>query len=185
MRKYIIILSSILLVVIAAGTFGYFVLFGSGTYTTDNIENYYDFASHNENGIKSDLCIFPKTLPKTTSNSKYFYSFSDTFLDTTFQIYLDCKYSDDEFESEINRLKSIKYEDGNTIFDTKNFNFDAYVARVGYDCTSEYALINKANNRIVYIYLQFAKIGDIHFDSNLLPNGYQSYGECNDSFTAY
>ncbi len=185
MKKKIIIIIPILLVIIAIVIFAYFVLFGSGTYTTNNIENYPDFTSHGENGIKSDLLIFPKKLQKNTSNIKYYYSFSDTFLDTTYQIYLDCKYNDDEFKSEIKRLKLIKYDDGNIVFDKKNFNYDAYVARLGYDCTSEYALIDKANDRIVYIYLQFAKRIDIRFDSKFLPNGYHLYGDCDSSYTLY
>ena len=90
-----------------------------------------------------------------------------------------------KFESELKRLKLIKYDDGNIVFDKKNFKYDAYVARLGYDCTSEYSLIDKENDRIVYIYLQFAKRIDIRFDSKFLPDGYHIYGDCADNYTMY
>lgn len=183
MKREIIILALLFTVVI--GTFGYFVIFGSGTYTTENINDYYDFCSHNENGIKSELFIFPKSIPNSAKNTQYYYSFSDTFLDTTYQIYLDCQYSASEFESEVKRISSINYDNKSIISDNVNFNLSAYVARLGYDNTSEYALIDNANKRIIYVYLQFAKSDDIHFDMSLLPKGYQNYGECNDNYTLY
>lgn len=121
MKKAIIILSIIFLAV-AFGVFVYFVIFGSGTYTTESINNYHDFHSHGENGIKSELLIFPKSISNTKSNTEYYYSFSDTFLDTSLQIYLSCKYTDEEFNNELNRIKSLKYEDESIKLDEKNFN---------------------------------------------------------------
>ncbi len=183
MKKGLYIIVALIIIVVAF--LGYSVVFGGGTYITENPKDYYDFTSHNENGIMSDLYIFPKKIYDNTQKVKYYYLFSDTFLDTTYQIYLDCVYEDNEFELEKNRIKSLNYEKNKISFDEQNFSLPAYVARLGYDCTSEYVLIDEQENRIIYIYLQFAKKEDIGFDLSLLPNNYKSYGECNASYSLY
>ena len=183
--KRILPIFIVIIILIIGVIFCHFVIFGSGSYTTEDIKDYYDFTSHNENGIKSDLYIFPKKVQNVKEEAKYYYSFSDTFLDTTYQIYLDCVYENDEFEKEKNRIESLMYESQKIVFDNENFILPAFVARLGNDCTSEYVLIDEQSKRIIYIYLQFAKKDDIGFDETFLPDGYRSYGECNANYSLY
>lgn len=108
-----------------------------------DVENYGKF----ENYLGySELVIFPKDI--TTDNiQSYFYFNRDMPLDPICEIYLKCTYNLEEYDFEVERLKSIP----NIKFDEENFNYDAYVSMFNFSSCYEYALLLEDEQSIVYI----------------------------------
>lgn len=147
--------------------------------------------------IRSPLLVFPKTIPKNAKVNGYYYSQTiPPFIGVYYQIYLNITLPEDEYRSEVNRLSNIKkgtkvamYENSTTLkdikFDKGNFLYPAYVAMLGYNGTSEYALLNKNEHKIIYVFLQIEDKINIKFDKKYLPKGYKYAGDSNGSFSIY
>ncbi len=144
-------------------------------------------------------------MPVKESNAQitdYYFRVQPTLLDDTIQLYLNCVYSDEDYAAEVNRLKNLNcighfsddtrvpetvYSDGSTVveeyrnetryYDDDTFNYPAYVQDLEWGRACEYALLNEAEHRIVYVYLQFEYRSGIKFNKEYLPksNGVSIY----------
>lgn len=157
-------------------------LAGCSSSATENPEDYMLFRSKIGFEIHSNLTLFPDTRPQSAERERYYYAYDDTFLDKTVQIYYDCTYaSEEDYLQETERLaqESNTYSGGGTaMYDNTNFAYPAYVIQVGHNNISEYALLIKDENRIIYVYVQYVTPALVHFDDSFLPNGYTGTGEC-------
>ena len=94
------------------------------------------------------------------------------------EIYLDVEYNDEDFASEINRLKEI-YKDHHSLVknvvidDSTLFNYTTYITTYRpYYGEYEYACVDEDNKRIVYVYLEDESDPSIPVD--FLPKNYKS-----------
>lgn len=73
------------------------------------------------------------------------------------EIYLECNYSEDFFNNEIDRLSKLychyNSKDKYSVYTETLFALPAFVISYNYDSQFEYALIDYDNLRIIYIYL--------------------------------
>lgn len=161
--------------------------------STSDTSRYGKFSSFE---IRGGLLLFPKSIPKDASVNGYYYSqIIPQFIGTYYQIYLNITLPEDEYKAEVERLSKIKKGtknelDGNKTscdikYDKSNFIYPAYVAMLGYNGTSEYALLDEKEHKIIYIFIQIREKNDIKFDKKYLPKGYKNAGDCNESFSIY
>ena len=118
--------------------------------------------------VHTGLFTFPETIPESAfengNKPVFFFSYKDTWDDPTCEVYLECKYSDADYQKELARLNDseLKLEDhyGNITFhkleyeESKRFKHPVYKA---IDCDNhsyEYAM-DLGNNEIAYIYTSF------------------------------
>lgn len=138
--------------------------------------------------IQGTLKIFPDSL-EGLGAEKYYYKCTEGILDSKCQIYLQCKMTEEKYDSEKERLSKISdtYE-GETqeiMYDTDNFNYPAYVTVYNFDDGYEYALLDEEQNRIYYIHLRFVPEEDIAFEPELLPKNYDYLSESQDEVSMY
>jgi hypothetical protein len=161
--------------------------------STTDVSLYGNFSTFQRRGA---LLVFPKAIPKNAIVNGYYYSqVIPPFIGTYYQIYLNITLPEDEYELEVNRLSRIKkgtkveMYDKSTLSDIRldknNFIYPAYVTMVGYNGTSEYALLNKKEHKIIYVFVQIISENNIKFDREYLPKGYKNSGDCNESFSIY
>ena len=147
----------------------------SEVYHTEDAENYNKDVILEKYGgdLDSDLSIFPDEI--ITDEVEYFADFKTNLFDTDGRMILISKYDDVQFYDEIKRIetlsKTIKFEDkqytNNVLFSEDTYAYPAYITIDGFGNTYEYALIDDADTRIIYIYLSYP-------DSNTLKQ-YRDY----------
>ena len=91
------------------------------------------------------------------------------------QVYLEIQYPDEtSLNAEIDRFSALS-ERCDEFFDKTGY--EAYATRLGDEIgSSEYALIDRDNKKIYYIYLQTLPMDEIEFSHTLLPDGYEDWG---------
>lgn len=117
-------------------------------------------------------------IPHVTKDAKvveYYNEYGDIFLAYKILTLLSVQYTEAEFDMEISRLSSLKFDDVTLRYDTENFNYPAIVAALGESSSSEYILIDRRNLTLHYVYAQFVKEKDWAINRDYLPHGY--YGE--------
>ena len=124
--------------------------------------------------------IFPSKIKNEECVKEYFYDYVPEPFDDSHQIYLDCSYSEAEYQAEVQRISEISH----VVYDETCFLYPAYIAYLGDNHMSEYALLFEEQNRIVYIYLQFVDLEKIGFPKEYLPYGYRSLGESDHVYAA-
>lgn len=142
-------------------------------YTSTDIKDYGVFEGFDG---YSKLDIFPEQLSNDMEVYQYSYYYADTFLDPTAQIYLECRYKENDYLKEIERLKGIQEEyDGriqSIVYDADSFSYPAYVTIDADNHCYEYALLI-GEEKIAYVFLQFIKKEDIVFPVEYLPKEYE------------
>ena len=117
--------------------------------------------------------IFPKTINKGTITcfdfSEFFYAGGRNIYRT--ELYLNWKCPDyDCFESENKRLSEILFKGKNAVYCENLFSFPSYVTEYNYESGFEYAILNKDNLTIDYVYLKgIGSIEQIVFEKALAP----------------
>ncbi len=117
--------------------------------------------------VHTGFFSFPAEIPESaflSGSEPYFYfSYQDTWDDPTCEVYLKCKYSDDDYKAEIDRLKNdvLIHENGENASDGRllyeesdRFSCPVYKAIDCDDNSYEYAM-DLGNNEIAYIYVSF------------------------------
>lgn len=118
--------------------------------------------------VQTGLFAFPETIPESAfengAEPVFFFSYKDTWDDPTCEVYLECKYSDADYQMELERLKNdeLVLEDhvGNKMIhkleyeESKRFIRPVYKAIDCYNHAYEYAM-DLGNNEIAYIYTSF------------------------------
>ena len=137
------------------------------------IENYDKAAIIETYGSDLDSALF--TFPDSTENAlsvTFESSLKTGLFDTDGRIFLIATYTDEDFTTETDRLSQItctvfdtNYDDsdyhiGEIQYDTDSYNYPAYVASDGFSSVYEYALIDNANNRIIYALLSHPDLTD-------------------------
>ena len=143
------------------------------TLTTD-INDYGDFR-----GFRgySNLDVFPSKIPDSAKNVDFYYHDDSTPLFTdSCQVYLKCTYNEMDYQNEVQRLKVVteqyKEEIHTAWADNENFKLPSIVAVYAYNHCYEYALLNEAEDSIIYVFLQFIYERDVVFDKDFLPYTY-------------
>ena len=91
-----------------------------------------------------------------------------------FQIHLNVKYgSESDFAAEIERISSVGKRCDDNFSDTQ---YEAYSLCMGEVYSYEYALADRENSVIHYLYLQGVPKDQIEIDNSLIPDNYSEYG---------
>ena len=112
--------------------------------------------------MTSNFFHFPDDL-SSAEEADFVYEYKTGLLDTDGWFFLTAEYSDEAFEAETERLSevtcTIEAKDINVthevMYDEDMYNYPAYIAIDGYCHNYEYALIDEANNRIIYVLLGY------------------------------
>ena len=144
--------------------------FGGPPKVTKDVEKYEQTMEENltrEYGkARTEFITFPKEIPTSAfeqdTKPEFYNSFQDTWDDPTYEVYLKCQYSDEDYESEITRLNTLKktytqYDDRNKTLkkdNTDRFNYPSYIAIDHNDYSYEYAL-DLGDDSIAYIYVAY------------------------------
>lgn len=142
----------------------------------DGIENYSKLYYIETYGgeLDSNLSVFPddtSILIEPTFKSSMLMG----LLDTEGYIILTSKYSLDNFNKELERLSVLSmtikegcFENSNTYtnyvkYDTTSYEYPSYITIDGYRSRYEYALINKDELEITYVYLSYPEIYNTNY----------------------
>lgn len=146
--------------------------FNGESYSSTDPDEYFQFEGFRG---KSALSIFPETI-EDAEVIDYLYRYMDTLFDPTAEIYLECRYDEETYQTEIARLEGIyaehKGEIQTILYDTESFAYPAYVTINGNDHCYEYALL-LGDGRIAYIHMEFIKEEEIAFPADYLPKAYE------------
>ena len=126
--------------------------------------------------IHSGFLVFPERIPEGVKNTDFYFYYKDSFGSPTCEVYLQCSYSKEDYETEIARLegtyksygkqtKTLKKEQG-------QFQYPAYVAVYNHNSEYEYALLT-GEYQITYIYTAYRAKDEVSFDDGYfhLDNG--------------
>lgn len=179
------------------GIFGMFSLNPFNYKKAEGIEKYDKQAIMEKYG--GDMCtalyVFPDSTDKMIDaeyDSYFFYG----LLDTDCYIVLKATYSDEDLEAECSRLADIDCTveyNGESYYqeiryDEDSYNYPAYVAVDGYSHEYEYALIDEADNEIIYIYFSYPDTTLKHIDEDyrkIDEGAYTIEGSTLDQFNIY
>ena len=121
--------------------------------------------------------VFPETLPEGESAFFCYHKScnSDAGIINRAQIYLSTYYSGGDFSKEINRLSEIcvdwAVEQKRSVYTETLFAKPAYVLCYNDNSEYEYAIIDKENFNIVYVYFYaIGKKSNLVFDNSLVPD---------------
>ena len=171
-EKIFLIISTIAFVICVI-----FILFIDVSNNIEGIENYNKeyFIEKYHGDLDSNLSIFPddKSILK---NAEFSSSFNDGLFDVDGYIILSAKYNENEYNREIDRLNKISVDisncnkeffTNNIKYDEISYNYPAYISIDGFSCTYEYALLDKDNLQIIYIYLSYPSINNKKYNKYL------------------
>lgn len=166
LRKTLLPLSIVLLIIPVVAIFGLLTtMFRWDIFQSNDVSKYNkaDIISAYSGDIDSNLAIFPDENIVTEKNSKYTSRFSTGVFDTDATMILECKFSREQFEQEIVRLKNLKMTirsgakefTNKVLYDDNAYNYPAYITIDGFGNTYEYALTDSDNYKIIYVYLAY------------------------------
>lgn len=136
---------------------------------TDSPDDYRQWGNYT--GI-SEFAIFPEDLSGCKSINEYHYQCSSSSILTTLQLYLDCQYTPEGYETEKQRLlNTAKADAGNTLFAQP-----ACYTMLFSGTSCEYAIFLEKEQRILYISLENISRDEIVFDESYLPLDYGNFG---------
>ena len=154
-------------------------------------------AEHYHADLDSSLAIFPNTAPE---GAKYEATLTEAVFDTKAVIILDCRYDQWDYDYEIDRFREMRihiksgwHKYTNYLkYDEKSYAYPAYVAIDGFGDTYEYALVDRENCRIVYVYLSYPDVKSFPYpellkqdlslyDGRLDTKGYSMYNHSFDN----
>ena len=112
--------------------------------------------------------IFPDDTDKMLE-VEYTSNLKTGMFDTDGCIILKSKYSKENYDKEIKRLSEItceiKYQNesvkNDVRYDESMYRYPAYITSDGYDYVYEYALLDEANDTIIYVLLSYPNATDL------------------------
>jgi len=155
------------------------------SHTTRDIAEYGNYSGHMEfeqEGMFSTLDIFPKELPPAATVKDYYYFCNNGMIrglfDNSYQLYLVCTYTEDDFELEKNRLTSItrtsyNNEERKPIITNEGFKYPAIITLFGYKNSFEYALLDEEARTIAYVFAQSMGIENSVVPLKYRPSGFK------------
>ncbi|MCL2062170.1 MAG: hypothetical protein FWH03_06080 [Firmicutes bacterium] len=154
---------------------------GVGFYESSDISTYRNFGMP-EGSTPPKINAFPENLEKAeTINDYYFVANFPPFGSTSWEIFLDVTYSEENFYLELERLSNFQGRTRGLAFDSNEvlFNFPTYVvtydARRDYGHAYVYISIDEPNLRMLYVSLDrpSRKNQRKHFREIVLSSEYQ------------
>ena len=151
---------------------------------TEGVENYdkQQLVEEFSADMTSNFFLFPDDLEKA-EDADFVYEYKTGLLDTDGWFFLTARYSDEAFEAEIERLSevtcTIEAKDLNVtqevMYDEDMYNYPAYIAIDGYCHNYEYALIDEADNRVIYVLLGYPDPDALSEYSDYLKSDQSAY----------
>ena len=147
-------------------------IFAGETITSKDLDKYSKLKSDES----PELMVFPESLENVLDVNEYHHI--DMQLDGGVEIFLDVTYSEHEYHREIERLARINYtfDDYPTkyiqIDNCQLFNQLTYISVFNSIARYEYACVDDANYRIVYVSIDGMSYDDVSFPKEYLPRDY-------------
>lgn len=156
--------TTVVLMIAGFGVLILMLLFGGTTTESTDISMYEKMSDYY---IHSGFMTFPETIPESAENVDFYFYHWDSFNSPTCEVYLQCDYSKEDYEAEIERLentsksygkqkKALRKEKG-------QFHYPAYVAVYNHCGEYEYALLT-GENQITYVYTAYRAKEEVSFD---------------------
>lgn len=179
----IVVLAVILVPILLCGS--YFLLDKVFThkYETSDISEYGKWTGHMEyemDAANEKLYIFPEPIAPYEDAEYYYSSKVDSSSYDSGVILVKVKYSEEEFEKEINRLSKITCTinvDGVPVtnrieYREDLFKYPSYVSVYNSNQTYEYALVDEPNRTIIYTYLHLMIPKEKQVPDEYMPQEY-------------
>lgn len=153
-------------------------MYGGPSQVSTDVSKYSEMIA-NHSGMRTALITFPKALPERAQNVDFYFSYKDTWNSPTCEIYLQCTYSEPDYQAEIERLENTKKRYGSMeSFLRKDeegrFPYPVYIAIDGRSEAYEYAMLT-GKNQITYIYTSYKKEKNLRkIESDYLPTDFDS-----------
>ena len=177
MKKLFFVTVILVLSIVFCGCSG---VFGNEKYT--DIKDYEKIFDLPEIRCTYAMEMFPEDVDSLDVKEFYFEWKLGVVGSADVQFLLSVTYDDLQLQEEIYRIEALA--NGNVVYDTESFEYDAYVLVLGYDCTNYYVLID--GNTVHYVLLQLMYEKDIDIDRALLPKGSWGLGDVkNTSYNVY
>ena len=189
-RKILIIIISIIFL----SLLGRFIF--NNLKSSNNVINYFDkeyYIKKYGSDLDSNLSIFPNDI--NSLDSKFSSKLKTGLFDTDGYILLTINYDKEKYDKEIERLSKLNmiiketcYSNSKSItnyvkYDDKSYEYPAYITIDGFSNKYEYALLDKNNLKIIYIYLSYPNINDINYNKYLKKD--KSYYSNSNSLNLY
>ena len=189
-RKILIIIISIIFL----SLLGIFIF--NNLKSSNNVINYFDkeyYIKKYGSDLDSNLSIFPNDI--NSLDSKFSSKLKTGLFDTDGYILLTINYDKEKYDKEIERLSKLNmiiketcYSNSKSItnyvkYDDKSYEYPAYITIDGFSNKYEYALLDKNNLKIIYIYLSYPNINDINYNKYLKKD--KSYYSNSNSLNLY
>ena len=166
-------LVGVLIVLAILGVFIYMFFWGGLPKISRKLSKYEELLSEQRN-LRTGFVVFPAKLPDSAkeNEAEFYYFYQDTLFDPTAEVYLRCKYSDSDYEAELDRLEHYQHtlnwvKHDETVApqsflrdEEGRFSYPAYIAILADDYAYEYALLT-GDNEITYVYFAFRKPGTL------------------------
>lgn len=135
-----------------------------------------DYGKQNYQGI-AGLVLFPNSDDMAGMIEEFYYDCKGNEMYQEYQIYLECTYEEDDYETEKQRLLNITDEDTERkVGYSEEETAQPCVYAMLYDEGYEYVLLSDGECKIVYIYLQGMDRRELVFDKKYLPKDYGQFG---------
>lgn len=146
------------------------------------IENYdkADIVKEHGSDIDSELLIFPDKTDKMVE-ATFEARLKTGLFDTEGYIILQGRYSESDFEKEVDRISKVECEVSDIVagvrYDDKSYSLPAYVAVDGNNGVYEYALVDSEKYEITYILLSYPDLDELEEYKNYLKLEEAEYRE--------
>ena len=150
-------------------------------YTTKELSEYGNWDGHMDlerESLESGLFLFPQEIASSKEAEYLYYCASDMHSIHQYGIYTAVTYTEQKFEEEVKRIEDTTCQvqvslQGETVtnsvmYSEELFKYPAYVAIYNSNLSYEYALLDVANHKIIYVYLQL-KDGNEIIPEEYLP----------------
>ena len=166
----IVVAAGVIVITVLLCVFIGLFLFGGPEERTEGADKYqetmYKYTQEVTGKVHTGFYCFPESIPESAftggKEPVFYFSYRDTWDDPTCEVYLECEYSNEDYEKELERLKGkvpsspddpkmdeyLKYEESG------RFIHPVYIAIDRNSYSYEYAM-DLGNKRIAYIYTSF------------------------------
>ncbi len=155
---------------------GLLFIYGGPPDVETDINKYQEMLTKYSNA-KTAYIVFPEKIPESATDVDFYFSYQDTWNVPTQEVYLQCTYSDADYQAEIARLENTKKQYGSIIRvllrdEEERYPYPVYIAQDGYWDNFEYAMLT-GENQITYIYTAMMSASSLKkVDQKLLPTDF-------------
>lgn len=148
--------------------------------TVKSADDYDEFREEMKEEYEPIYKLLPEVTDKSCIQDMYLHMFED-ILDTNYAIYLNCVYSDEDYEREEERLTKLFGDMEFLQTNPKSFEYESLMTGflTEHHLQYEYALFDRENLRIVYVWLyedqthhRYTKIPEEYLPKELLESSW-------------